>query len=151
MLLLRPGRTPVQNTRMRRAALFALTVTALGAVSASLVGALPDDGDADAPPPTASRDSAGVPLSPRPVGVPPGPEPTATQTTPCDELTAPSRNTEVDTVHDSERGVIEFFFTDPGSGANRSFAIAYRDDPTCELDGRFADLIDHVLETTSQY
>lgn len=71
---------------------------------------------------------------------------TGPQTTPCASAAAPPSDVEVDTGLNTERGTLTYSFTDPASATTRTFAIAYRDDPSCAQDPKLKALIDHALE-----
>jgi len=63
----------------------------------------------------------------------------------CTSVTKPPPDTEVDTLLDAEGGFLVLSFTDPATGENLSFTVAYRTDPECQDRKWLKRLIDDAL------
>lgn len=83
------------------------------------------------------------PTTPSPSSKPPPPQ---VKVTPCTKVIPPPPDVERDTVLDKANGLLRFAYSVPGSAAQRTYWIAYRDDPTCKQDSQIRQLIRHVLK-----
>lgn len=87
--------------------------------------------------PTGTRTSASASSKPPPQRV---------KVTPCTQVIPPPPDVERDTVLDKANGLLRFAYTVPGSASQRTYWIAYRDDPACKQNPQIRELIRHALQ-----
>lgn len=78
----------------------------------------------------------------------PTPSPSKTpdrETTPCKAVPSPPA-VEMDTLLYKKDGFLRYSYSDPKTGKELTFTIAYRDDPDCKQDPALRRLIEHVLD-----